>query len=82
MTSTWEDAQALQDALQEAVNREDDSRGVVTAFVAIAEVMDGEAKKLVAFRGPNPDAVPVWLARGMMREVVDDPEWFTDKEEE
>lgn len=82
MPDTWNHAMKLQDAIQEAVNEEGDSQGVVTAYVAVVEVMDGDSKKLVAYRGPNADAVPVWVARGMMRQVADDPEWFVGDDDE
>lgn len=77
----WAHALVLNDAMQEAVNEDGESRGIVTAYIAVVEVMDGEAKKLVAFRGPNSDAIPVWVARGMMREVADDPAWFAKEDD-
>lgn len=80
MAETWTDSQRIQDAIQVAVNTEDDSRGVVTKFIAIAEVLDGDGKKLVAFRGPNSDAVPVWDVRGMLHDTLQ-RELFEDEED-
>lgn len=82
MTDTWGHALKLTDAIQEAVNEEGDSQGIVTAYVAVIEVMDGDSKKLVAYRGPNADAIPMWVARGMLREVSDDPSWFTSEDDD
>lgn len=82
MTDTWGYAMKLSDAFQEAVNEDGESQGIVTAYVAVVEVMDGDSKKLVAYRGPNADAIPVWVARGMMRQVADDPEWFVGEDDE
>jgi hypothetical protein len=81
-TDTWGYAKKLTDAMQEAVNEDGDSQGVVTAFVAVLEVMDGDGKKLVTYRGPNAEAIPVWVARGMLREVTDNPDWFVGEDDD
>ena len=79
---TWEHSEKVQAVLQEVINEERDSEGFVTAFIAVCEVMDGDGKKLVAYRGPSAEASPTWLVKGMVREVIEDSEWFTDKEDE
>jgi hypothetical protein len=79
---TWDHAAVLQDAIQGVVNQEGETHGVVTAFILVAEVMDGDGKKLVSYRGPSSDAAPMWLVKGMAREVVDDPDSFYGEDDE
>jgi hypothetical protein len=79
---TWGHAERLSAVLQEIVNDDSDSQGVVTGFAAVCEVMDEEGKKLVTFRGPTSEACPVWLAKGMLRAITDDPEAFIGEDDE
>lgn len=79
---TWDHSEKVLAILQDVINEDRDSEGFVTAYIAVIEVMDGETKKLVSYRGPNMEAVPVWLAKGMLREVIEDPEWFTDGDDD
>lgn len=81
-TPSWDHAERLGAVLQEIVNDETESRGMVTSFSAVCEVMDADGKKLVTFRGPSSDACPVWLAKGMMREITDDPEAFYGEDDD
>ena len=78
----WEDIQAIQDAVQAAINQEAQSEGILTKFVLVAEVLNEDGKKLVFFRGPNAEAIPTWDAKGMIREVIADPQAFTRDEED
>lgn len=70
MDSTWTHSEALHERIQEVVNKESDSQGIVTKFVVVAEVMDEDSKKLTCYRGPNEDSVPRWDVRGMFHELL------------
>jgi hypothetical protein len=78
---TWEHSEKVLATIQECVNAETDSEGVVTKFVAVVEVMDTDGKKLVTYRGPSNEACPVWDCRGMMQEVMADADWFGGDDE-
>lgn len=73
---TWRDSNKIMDVIQEAMNDDPESRGILTKFVAVCEVASDDGKRLVYLRGPNADACPLWDAQGLAGFLASDDNAF------
>ena len=71
----WKEAEEFHDRIAPYFAKDD---GTLLKWVLVAEVHDGESKKLVSLRGPVADAIPIWDAKGMLRQIADDEGSWSD----
>lgn len=73
----------LNPKLDAALREDVADTGYVTRWIAIAEVMgnDGD-KRLILSRGPSHAQIPIWDVRGMLYELLMNPDLFDDGDDE
>lgn len=79
----------LHEAIQRAVNDENGKvaphlgGSILTKWVVVMEMMDGEGNKwITGFRGPTPNAVPMWDAKGLLMYCAQDLDTMDEDDEE
>lgn len=71
--------QELHDAIQKTASSENNKVSdsldspLVTKWVCVLEVMDGNGDKwITGFRGPTPNSIPMWDAKGLLMYCAQD----------